>query len=35
MKNDYADGEVHTPIMAEEEREVYRKRKAEERQKYP
>lgn len=27
MKNDYADGEVHTHIMAEEEREVYQKRK--------
>lgn len=35
MMNDYADGEVHTRIMTEEEREVYRKRKAEERQKYP
>ena len=35
VKNYYADGEVHTRIMTEEEREVYRKRKEEERQKYP
>lgn len=35
MTNGYADGEVHTRIMTDEEREFYRKRREQERLKYP
>lgn len=35
MTNGYADGEVHTRMMTDEEREFYRKRREQERLKYP
>lgn len=35
MTNDYADGEVHTRLMTDEEREFYQKRREQKRLKYP
>ena len=35
MANDYADGKVHTRMMTNEEREACRKRREQERLKYP